>query len=392
MNRILPRWILPAIIGVSIGWISQPILGPYVSRYIDSLLNKNIDNDVSNGVNSAQGRLKVHPSIEKLRASINHGKYGRVFEIHESIRFGDDDSLISVSEGIILAHVDDIVASKQLQKAAELLKRLLEIDANNIDAQLTLSDIYRLQEKFDAAIKRLYSARSYAHRSRELEKITTNIRSSVEQYDEQLNTAKDDHGLLELYQMLTSIEPDYAPYFMKLAEVQVLTGDYASATQSLNTIIYDPVFGEQAADILQKMGKSEPQNIEKYETVIPLARAGNHYIVEAVVNEAVVLSLLLDTGASLTSIKPQVLADLGIDPGSSKDIRRLSTANGNVDAPVVILPVLAVGEQVIADIEVAVINFTEKPDIDGLLGMNFLQNYTFFVDQSKDVLKLSPQL
>jgi clan AA aspartic protease (TIGR02281 family) len=152
------------------------------------------------------------------------------------------------------------------------------------------------------------------------------------------------------------------------------------------------VFGEQAADILHSLGQGKPQPIEAYETVIPLVRIGNHYMVEAVVNEADVLSLILDTGASLTSVKPEVLTNLGIDPWNSKDIRKLSTANGIVDAPVIILPILAVGEQVISELEVAAINFTEKPDIDGLLGMNFLQNYRFFIDQSKDVLKLSPQL
>jgi len=387
-----PPWIFPIIIGMLIGWFSRPLLGPTITRYIDSMLNNDMDSSLTNSAHLAQVQKNVHPSTDELRTWIHRGEYERFFENYESIRFADNDALMNESKGIFLDHIDEIIASEQAQKADKLLKRFLQIDTNNIDAQLALAELYQNQKKFDAAIKKLYSARSYAHRATELEKITIKIRSFIGQYDEQLHALKDNHKLLELYQMLTSVEPDYAPYFMKLAEVQVVIGDYASATQSLNTIIYDPVLGEQAADILQKLGEGPPQPIEAYETVIPLVRIGNHYMVEAVVNDTDVLSLILDTGASLTSVKPEVLTDLGMDPWSSRDIRKLSTANGIVDAPVIVVPFLAVGEQVIPELEVAAINFTGKPDIDGLLGMNFLQNYKFFIDQSKDVLKLSPQL
>ena len=392
MNNVIPHWIFPVIIGVLIGWFLQPVLGTHINRYIYSLLNENTNNNLSNSAHLRQDRTDEHSSIDELRSLIKRQEYEQFFKIYESLRFADDDSLINAAKGVFFGHVDEIVASEQLQKAVELLKRYLEIDAHNIDAQLALAEIFQHQKKFDAAIMRLYSARNYAYRPKSLEIITSKIRSCVEQYDEQLNTNKDVYRLLELYQMLTGIEPDYAHYFIKLAQVQVITGDYASATQSLNTIIYDPVYGEQAAVTLQKMAESEPQLIEEYETVIPLVRTGNHYIVEAMVNEEDVLSLMLDTGASLTSLKPQALTNLGIDPWSSKDIRKLSTANGIVDAPIIILPTLAVGEQVIKDIEIAAVNIIEKPDIDGLLGMNFLQNYKFFIDQSRDVLKLSPQL
>ncbi len=388
MTAKIPRWLLPAFIGVLIGWISQLILSPYITPYIKSLINK--DND-SNLANSAETLLNVHSPADELRTWINRGEYARFFEKYESLRLAEDDLLINEAKSIFLDHIDELIATMRAHKAAELLKRLLEIDANDIDVQLALAETYQYQKKFDAAIKRLYSARIYAHRPGEIEKITSKIRTSVEQYDEQLNAINDEQKLLELYQMLTSIEPDHVPYFLKLAEVQVARGDYAGATQSLNTIIYDPVFGEQAVDKLQQMRESEPQISQLDKTVIPLLRTGNHYIVEATVNEVDVLRLILDTGASLTSIKPQILINLGIDPWSSRDVRKLSTANGIVDAPVIVLPSLAVGDQAIVNIEIAAINFTEKPDIDGLLGMNFLQNYKFFIDQSKDVLELSPQ-
>ena len=68
---------------------------------------------------------------------------------------------------------------------------------------------------------------------------------------------------------------------------------------------------------------------------------------------------------------------------------RFSTANGEVDAPLVGIQSLTVGGQVVSPITVGGIALSRHAaPVDGLLGMNFLQNFEFSLDQQRSVLEL----
>jgi clan AA aspartic protease (TIGR02281 family) len=97
--------------------------------------------------------------------------------------------------------------------------------------------------------------------------------------------------------------------------------------------------------------------------------------------------LLIDTGASFTVIAPAVLEGLGYVLGGRTG--RFSTANGQVDAPLVGIQSLTVGEQLVSPITVGAIALSGRAgSFDGLLGMNFLQKFEFSLDQQRSVLEL----
>jgi predicted aspartyl protease len=66
-----------------------------------------------------------------------------------------------------------------------------------------------------------------------------------------------------------------------------------------------------------------------------------------------------------------------------------STANGLVQAPVYKLDSLSVGDWHVNHLEIGVLDLDSRSDVDGLLGMNFLNHFQFFIDQNKAVLRLS---
>ena len=49
------------------------------------------------------------------------------------------------------------------------------------------------------------------------------------------------------------------------------------------------------------------------------------------------------------------------------------------------------GEVVVANIEAGVIGEFDNKKFDGLLGMNFLRHFEFFIDQNEHKLQLSPR-
>ena len=103
------------------------------------------------------------------------------------------------------------------------------------------------------------------------------------------------------------------------------------------------------------------------------------------------IQLLIDTGASLTMLKPEVFQRPGIRYQNSGRSEVFNTANGPIRAPVYILDSLTIGHSQVNQLEVGVLEMAGDTNMDGLLGMNFLRHFQFFIDQNEALLRLSSQ-
>ena len=99
--------------------------------------------------------------------------------------------------------------------------------------------------------------------------------------------------------------------------------------------------------------------------------------------------LLIDTGASLTIFTPAVLEQRGIRYLDTGRTGVFNTANGRVQAPIYKLDSLSVGDWYVKHLEIGVLDLGSRADVDGLLGMNFLRHFRFFIDQNEAVLRLA---
>ena len=99
--------------------------------------------------------------------------------------------------------------------------------------------------------------------------------------------------------------------------------------------------------------------------------------------------MLIDTGASLTIFTPDVLEQRGIRYQDTGRTGVFNTANGRVRAPVYKLDSLAVGDWEVRQIEIGILDLGGRSGMDGLLGMNFLNHFQFFIDQNEAVLRLT---
>ena len=122
---------------------------------------------------------------------------------------------------------------------------------------------------------------------------------------------------------------------------------------------------------------------------IPLQRNGNHFIVDARPAHGRSIRLLIDTGASLTIFTPDVLEQRGIRYQDTGRTGVFNTANGPVRAPIYTLDSLAVGDWHVNHLEIGVLDLGSRSGVDGLLGMNFLNHFQFFIDQNETLLRLS---
>jgi clan AA aspartic protease (TIGR02281 family) len=114
-------------------------------------------------------------------------------------------------------------------------------------------------------------------------------------------------------------------------------------------------------------------------------------VVEALLNKKVKADLILDTGATLVVLKDSVARQLGIDTGSLTRGIKLKLADGNESvAKYVILPSISVQGAEAVNVEVAILpDGVQEPFIkDGLLGMSYLRNFSFKIDQRNKKLVL----
>ncbi|MBU2258706.1 MAG: retroviral-like aspartic protease family protein [Candidatus Omnitrophica bacterium] len=124
---------------------------------------------------------------------------------------------------------------------------------------------------------------------------------------------------------------------------------------------------------------------------VKVSRQSGHIFVQTRINDEVSAEMLLDTGASFVLLSNEIGRRLGVDKDKKKSIVKMQVADGRqVNAQYVLLESLKVQGVEAKKVDAAVllddvsgINFK-----DGLLGMSFLKNFNFKIDQVNNRLIL----
>lgn len=120
---------------------------------------------------------------------------------------------------------------------------------------------------------------------------------------------------------------------------------------------------------------------------IPLERGQWGYVVQVRVNDRETARLILDTGATATSLSPRVADRLGLTVRYDPPVT-VHTAGGSVRAGRAQVDSLDVGGRRVAPVDVLV--FDPVPGADGLLGMDFLGAFRVEIHAQGPALTLSP--
>ena len=317
-------------------------------------------------------------------------RFNELMDQYDDLVASNDQSGVRWYQNEIFNYVNDLLLQQDHGPAVTLLTRYLQSEFNDVEGRLTLAEAYQQRQEAMPAIDTLYQAKAYAYRADTVTQINDRIRRAVAEHHASLDENRDYAGMLALYQHLTQWEPDYSPFFVGLARAQLALNDYAGARQSLRLVMHDPTVDREVEELLAMMAGENGAKSGAAEVAIPLQRIGNHFLVEGWVDDTYPIVLLIDTGASLTVIQPATLTNVGMGRSATQKFGRFKTANGEVEAPLLTLGGLTVGEFTVNELEVGILELTALDGVDGLLGMNYLRHFQFFIDQSNSVLRLSP--
>jgi predicted aspartyl protease len=105
---------------------------------------------------------------------------------------------------------------------------------------------------------------------------------------------------------------------------------------------------------------------------------------------SLLIPVVLDTGASLTIIATDIMAQLGYDPANpALDRQRIVTGSGIEYAPrTTVRSATAIGQKV-TSIDVLCHDLPSESGVDGLLGLNFLRHFKLTIRFRKGIIDLN---
>jgi clan AA aspartic protease (TIGR02281 family) len=392
--RRLTGGLLLLITGWSLGWYSHHYWGAEPDAAPDSVDTVNaLTADVVPP--APEPRPSRRAPVGDLAQLLDRGTFDTAFEHYAVLQQQADAPAVQRARERILSHAEKLINGQRYRPAIKLLQLYLQYEYRDAEARLLLAQAFYHDGELRDAIDALYEARGHAYRPAMLERLTRRLRAVTAEHIKVLARNSDHTGLLQLYQHLTQLEPAYAPYFIGLANTQLALNDKDAARRSLLLVAQDPDVGAGARTLLAQLRDTEAGIEEDTQTPtendgtgVPLVRRGNHFLVDARLNNTHDVRLLIDTGASVTILSPAALDRSGIRYTDTGRTSVFNTANGQVRAPIYRLDVLVLGDWQVSRLEFGVLELAGSSAFDGLLGMNFLEHFQFFIDQNEALLRL----
>src|SRR5499433_1195748 len=123
---------------------------------------------------------------------------------------------------------------------------------------------------------------------------------------------------------------------------------------------------------------------------VSLERRVGVWFTQVTINETHVTRFMIDTGASLCAISPELAESLGIRPTPDAPVVELQTANGRTSGRLVRIPSIRVGEAEAINV-LGVVVASANLGHGGILGMSFLSRYVVTIDPARRLLNLEPR-
>ena len=206
--------------------------------------------------------------------------------------------------------------------------------------------------------------------------------------------------LAQFIEPLFQFAPQNRTFIMQLAEAYGRQNKMTLMENVLASVLPDDPQAEAIrASVYKNLASQQPNNdealsrraaVSEHAFVMDLEQTGDHYLAPIRLNGRY-SRLLVDTGASITTITADVFAQLR-HRGNYRDLGKftLNTAGGQVEARMITLEKVEFGPFTLSDLALMVLPEDTLIGAEGLLGMNILKRFDFRIDQYQSALLLDP--
>ena len=265
----------------------------------------------------------------------------------------------------------------------------------DIPVLLLLAEHQRLQRQPEEAASTLQLAATYAYQTEHEDAVNAAVLRLVQVTDDDLSRQESWVELLGFYEYLETIDLGTREFLLREAILYRVLGETQRSQKLLLTLQQRDNKSNTVwtATLNQELSRISPQ-LEKPDRLghaVAVTKRGDHFLVEVTLNRMSTVKLLIDTGASLTTLSHSSFADLPQANFNYRGSRMFNTAGGLTRGDIYRASSIELGEMQLNDIDIAVIDYPSASNVDGLLGMNVLRNYRFEIDQDDKLLHLQPR-
>lgn len=390
--RLMTLSVMMLTAGITIGWwlhekidrnggkVAQK--SPYITRPAPDPTS-GYPNFFDLGPKHKQSRQQPEKTDDFIQA-LNEGRVDDALIIYQDIERRKPSQLKAFRESL-----EQWLGKQDGDRAVRVLVRFTQHYYQDEILLNRLANRYEKQEKLDSAIETLLELRSFTFKENELDTINDRIHNlGKELYHRHVKSGQTP-AITVLFQRLSSLEPEYSFYRYALSQIYIALGDTESAIYELEILQLDPQFGRRAAQSLAALQPPAPDEPEELPAgSVPLFSRNGQYIVRVSAGTRESVPLLIDTGASLTTLPPELLQRLRRKKLAARvGHTQLRTAGGMHFAPIYQVKELHIGNFIVRDLQVAELDLFDS-DSQGLLGMDVLGQFRFQLDQDRSILSL----
>ncbi len=147
----------------------------------------------------------------------------------------------------------------------------------------------------------------------------------------------------------------------------------------------NPLIANLARENLLRLQEGKGVAMRKVEVPL-MSQNSNSLAVPVLINKATMATFIVDTGATYTVITPKLAQKLNVQIKPDTQRMTIMTANGLVNAPVVVIPAVSIGGVEVRNVKAIVQDLGSETLLSGLLGMNFFKDIELTIKPNKLVL------
>ncbi|MFL0810824.1 MAG: retroviral-like aspartic protease family protein [Agarilytica sp.] len=331
--------------------------------------------------------------LEKIR-------FDEAIDLYQTV--AEHDALLgSKLKSALMRSLKSYLTLADTQLFNELIQAYLNSFYDDIDVLLLLAEYHTNAEYYFEALDVYQLSQEYSYKAEDTEKVRNAFNDFLAKMDAHLSENKLVYLLAQIYQHADGISLLTSHQRLRLAKIYVENQEDYYALQLLHELAkVESVKSEAKRQLaLLKSGEGDsnidsPSGVvDSFDASVKLLRRGNHhYVVELQLGGGETVKLMIDTGASMTTISREVYDRIAYDvPNVHVGSRMFRTANGIASAQVKRVEFLSLGPYSIEKKNIAVMDFSMADGVDGLLGMNILNDFIFQIEPNAPVLLLSPR-
>jgi len=283
-----------------------------------------------------------------------------------------------------IRHVLDLLQNPKVNKVNldNAIKTYLASFYDDTDMLLLQASYYMALLFYSDAINTLQLANSYTYNPEQTNMIIQTYNNMIKTIDILLSQRGEWARLTDIYRHAESAGLLQDADRFRLAEIYLLKDERYFAEEYLSALANNPKWKTKVAALLPTATKTEA--LQKH--VVPLKKIADQFIISAQLsgNDT---NLLIDTGASITTLSKKYFESIERRSQFSYQHKQtFLTANGQVSGEVYTVDTFQIGQYLLNNIQIAVIDFPTSRHSSGLLGMNVLRGFEFEIDQKKALL------